>query len=76
MKMQSCIWTLCSFQSVEAVVEVLIGVDSPRYVGFIASSSCFDKEILLFVGKCFQGKLYACGYNDGRKKIKYSFVNK
>jgi hypothetical protein len=67
MKMQSCIWTLCSFQSVEAVVEVLIGVDSPRYVGFIASSSCFDKEILLFVGKCFQGKLYACGYNDGRK---------
>jgi len=45
-------------ESVEAVIEVFTGVDSPQHVRFIASSSCFDKEILLFEGKCFQGKLF------------------
>ncbi|XP_066356520.1 uncharacterized protein [Miscanthus floridulus] len=45
-------------ESVEAVIEVFTGVDSPPHVRFIASSSCFDKEILLFEGKCFQGKLF------------------
>jgi len=45
-------------ESVEAVIEVFTGVDSPQHVRFIASSSCFDKEILLFEGICFQGKLF------------------
>ncbi|CAD6268965.1 unnamed protein product [Miscanthus lutarioriparius] len=45
-------------ESVEAVIEVFTGVDSPQHVRFIASSSYFDKEILLFEGKCFQGKLF------------------
>jgi len=33
---------------VEAVIQVFTVVDSPHHVRFIASSSCFDKEIVIF----------------------------
>ncbi|OEL32784.1 hypothetical protein BAE44_0006197 [Dichanthelium oligosanthes] len=46
-------------QGVEAVIQVFTVVDSPHHVKFIASSSCFDKEIVLFEGKCVEkGELF------------------
>lgn len=46
-------------QSVEAIIQVFSAVDSPSHVKFIASSSCFDKEILLFESKCVEkGELF------------------
>ena len=45
---------------VEAVIQVFTVVDSPHHVRFIASSSCFDKEIVIFEGNCAKkGELFA-----------------
>jgi len=33
---------------VEVVIQVFTAVDSPHHVRFFASSSCFDKEIVIF----------------------------
>ncbi|CAL4995676.1 unnamed protein product [Urochloa decumbens] len=46
-------------QGVEAIIQVFTSVDSPRHVRFIASSSSFDEEIVLFEGKCVEkGELF------------------
>ncbi|CAL4896988.1 unnamed protein product [Urochloa decumbens] len=46
-------------QGVEAIIQVFTSVDSPRHVRFIASSSSFDEEIVLFEGKCAEkGELF------------------
>ncbi|XP_062182915.1 uncharacterized protein LOC133887024 isoform X2 [Phragmites australis] len=43
----------CMFlaQSVEATIQVAALVDNPHHLRFIAFSSCFDDEIILFKGK-------------------------
>jgi hypothetical protein len=44
---------------VEAVIQVFTAVESPHHVRFIASSSCFGKEIVTFEGKCVKkGELF------------------
>jgi hypothetical protein len=46
-------------EGVEAVIQVFTTVESPHHVRFIASSSCFDKEIVIFEGKCVKkGELF------------------
>ncbi|CAL4989736.1 unnamed protein product [Urochloa decumbens] len=46
-------------EGVEAVIQVFTVVGSPDLVRFIASSSCFDKEIVIFEGKCVEkGELF------------------
>ncbi|CAL4904339.1 unnamed protein product [Urochloa decumbens] len=46
--------------SIEAVIQVFTAVDdSPHHVRFTAFSSCFDKGIVLFEGKCVEkGELF------------------
>ena len=44
---------------VEVVIQVFTAVDSPHHVRFFASSSCFDKEIVIFQGNCAKkGELF------------------
>ncbi|RLM69892.1 hypothetical protein C2845_PM17G01320 [Panicum miliaceum] len=46
-------------EGVEAVIQVFTVVDSPHHARFFASSSCFDKEILIFEGNCVKkGELF------------------
>ncbi|RLM57879.1 hypothetical protein C2845_PM18G00160 [Panicum miliaceum] len=46
-------------EGVDAVIQVLAVVDSPHHARFFASSSCFDKEIVIFEGNCVKkGELF------------------